>query len=83
MQRSAWLPSTQKKPPNTLVSDGFLTAQSPNQGHPGSQEAAGWLVCSVELLFFSRTRQSLHRRRTTLNHGGHIVKVACADFLLV
>jgi hypothetical protein len=38
---------------------------------------------SVELLFFGRTCQGFHRRRTALDHGGHVVEVASADFLLV
>ena len=48
-------------------------------GHPpkGTQSR------SVELLFFSRTREGFHRRRTALDHSGHVVEVACADFLLV
>jgi hypothetical protein len=37
----------------------------------------------MELLFFSGTGQGFHRRRTALDHGGHVVEVACADFLLV
>src|SRR3990167_9090742 len=37
----------------------------------------------VELLFFGRTGQGLHRGRTALNHGGHVVEVTSADFLLV
>ena len=38
---------------------------------------------SVELLFFGGTGQGFHRRRTALDHGGHVVEVTCADFLLV
>src|SRR5471032_1122750 len=38
---------------------------------------------SVELFFFSRTGQRGDRRRAALNHGGHVVEVAGAHFLLV
>ena len=38
---------------------------------------------SVELLFFGRTREGLDARRTALDHGGHIIEVTGAHFLLV
>ena len=38
---------------------------------------------SVELFFFSRTGQRGHRRRATLDYGGHVVEVASAHFLPV
>ena len=37
----------------------------------------------MELLFFSRACEGFNRRAAALNHGGDIVKVTCADFLLV
>ena len=37
----------------------------------------------MELLFFGGTGQGLHRGRTALDHGGHIVEVTSTDFLLV
>ena len=37
----------------------------------------------MELLFFGGTGQGLHRGRTALDHGGHVVEVAGANFLLV
>ena len=39
-------------------------------------------VGSVEQLFLSGTGQGLHAGRTALDHGGHVVEVAGADFLL-
>ncbi len=37
----------------------------------------------MELIFLCRTSRGLHRGRTALDHGIHIVEVACADSLLV
>lgn len=37
----------------------------------------------MELFFFSRTGQRGHRRRAALDHGGHVIEVAGAHFLLV
>ena len=37
----------------------------------------------MELLFFGGTGQGLHAGRTALDHGGHVIEVAGADFLLV
>ncbi len=37
----------------------------------------------MELFFLSRTSQCSHRRCPTLDHGGHVVEVASAHFLLV
>ena len=37
----------------------------------------------VKLLFLSRPRQRLNRRRPTLNHSSHIVKVPSPHLLLV
>ena len=37
----------------------------------------------MELLFFGGAGQGLHGRRTALDHGGHVVEVTGADFLLV
>ncbi len=37
----------------------------------------------MELLFFGGTGQGFHAGRTTLDHGGHVVEVTRAHFLLV
>ena len=37
----------------------------------------------VELLFFGRAGQRGHGRGAALDHGGHVVEVAAAHFLLV
>eukprot|EP01041_Mallomonas_annulata_P021077 gene21077-41036_t len=36
---------------------------------------------SVELLFFGRAGQGLHAGGAALDHGGHVVSIAGADFL--
>src|SRR5476651_2552718 len=41
------------------------------------------LAYSVELFFFGRAGQRGHRGRAALDHGGRVVEVAGADFLLV
>ena len=38
---------------------------------------------SVELFFFGRAGQGGDRGRATLNHGGHVIEVTGAYFLLV
>lgn len=37
----------------------------------------------MELLFFGQAGQDLHAGRATLNHGGHIVELTSAHFLLM
>ena len=72
----------QKKSLNKMISIEKNLVDFPTK-KPGQSRVRRSQKRSVELLFFGRTRQGFDAGRTTLNDSGDVVKIACADFLLM